>query len=88
MKGIIFSLITFTVLLSTLISCNESGKVKVKEKDQIVTLENLFSELSFNLVKRAFIKEYNRRFNEYLSAGKEPMEILPPPMVLVLRSVP
>jgi hypothetical protein len=36
--------------------------------------------LSFDLVKRAFITEYNRRFREYLAEGKVPMTILPPPM--------
>ncbi len=36
--------------------------------------------LSFDLVKRAFIIEYKRRFSEYLAAGKKPMEILPPPL--------
>ena len=34
--------------------------------------------LSFNLVKKAYIKEYVRRFDEYKKAGKEPMVIAPP----------
>jgi hypothetical protein len=39
------------------------------------------AHISFDLVKSAFINEYKRRFGEYLASGKEPMEILPPPLV-------
>lgn len=37
--------------------------------------------VSFDLVRKAFIKEYNRRFNDYIQAGKQPMVVLPPPLV-------
>ncbi len=37
--------------------------------------------LSFELVKKAFIKEYQRRFKEYEAAGKQPMLIEPPPLI-------
>ncbi len=37
--------------------------------------------LSFGLVKKAFVKEYTRRFDDYRKAGKLPMDILPPPLV-------
>ncbi len=37
--------------------------------------------MSFELVKKAFIKEYNRRFSDYILAGKKPMGILPPPLI-------
>jgi hypothetical protein len=35
--------------------------------------------LSFDLVKKAFLKEYQRRFNEYEATGKQPLIIGPPP---------
>ena len=34
--------------------------------------------LSFDLVKKAFIKEYTRRFDEYKQAGKRPLTISAP----------
>lgn len=39
--------------------------------------------LSFELVKKAFIKEYQRRFKEYEAAGKQPMIIEPPLLIPV-----
>jgi len=37
--------------------------------------------LSFDLVKKAFVKEYNRRLVDYKKAGKLPMDVLPPPLI-------
>jgi hypothetical protein len=34
--------------------------------------------LSFDLVKQAFIREYMRRFDQYIRAGKKPMQVLAP----------
>ncbi len=39
----------FLIILTTLCACNKPGKVKVNEKDHIVTLENQIAELSFDL---------------------------------------
>ena len=35
--------------------------------------------LSFDLVRRAFLKEYGRRFDEYTRRGGEPYPVAPPP---------
>ena len=35
--------------------------------------------LSFSLVKQAFLKEYQRRFDQYIKAGKKPVIITPQP---------
>jgi hypothetical protein len=37
--------------------------------------------LSFELVKKAFLKEYQRRFEEYEAAGKKPLNIEPPSLI-------
>jgi len=36
--------------------------------------------LSFDLVRRAFLKEYGRRFDEYVEKGGTPYPIEPPPL--------
>jgi len=41
--------------------------------------------LSFELVKKAFQKEYLRRFEEYKTEGKQPMIIGPPPAIPVRK---
>jgi hypothetical protein len=33
--------------------------------------------LSFSLVKKAFLHEYQRRFQQYIKAGKQPLSIMP-----------
>jgi len=37
--------------------------------------------LSFDLVRRAFLKEYSRRFSEYVAAGGKPYSAQPPPLL-------
>jgi hypothetical protein len=37
--------------------------------------------MSFDLVKRAFLKEFSRRFDEYIAAGNEPYIVEPPEML-------
>jgi len=39
----------FLILLTTLSSCKQTGKVKVNEQEHVVTLENQITELSFDL---------------------------------------
>lgn len=43
--------------------------------------EPLSEPLSFELVKKAFIKEYQRRYDDYVNAGKMPLKIVPPPLM-------
>jgi len=77
-----------------LIACRQENSIKWRDVPDVTIipgncgflledeLQHPDAPLSFDLVKRAFIKEYNRRLSEYLAAGKKPMEILPPPMIL------
>jgi hypothetical protein len=45
--------------------------------------------LSFSLVKKAFLKEYQRRYKEYEAAGKEPLFIGPPsPVATRKKKIP
>jgi hypothetical protein len=37
--------------------------------------------LSFDLVRRAFLKEYGRRFEEYRAAGRQPFQVAPPALL-------
>lgn len=48
-------------------------------------LHYLNEPLSFELVKKAFTKEYMRRFEEYKSAGKQAMVVEPPPLIPTIR---
>ncbi len=41
--------------------------------------------LSFDLVRRAFLKEYARRFAEYMRAGGKPYVVQPPPLCSAAR---
>jgi hypothetical protein len=45
---------TFLIILTTFSSCDKTGKVKVNEKDHVVTLENQITELSFYLTKGTY----------------------------------
>ena len=42
------------IILTILSSCDKTGKVKVYEKNQIVTLENQITGLSFDLTKGTY----------------------------------
>lgn len=53
-KFLIHLLFIFLIILTILSSCDKTGKIKVYEKNQIVTLENQITGLSFDLAKGTY----------------------------------
>ena len=49
-----------SITLTILSSCDKTGKVKVYEKNHIVTLENQITGLSFDLTKGTYVSQISR----------------------------
>ena len=60
----------FLIIWTTLSSCDKTGKVKVYEKNQIVTLENQITGLSFDLAKGTYCVTDNSSGKKVLTDAK------------------
>ena len=70
MKKLLNHLYYTLIILTTLSSCDKTGKVRVYEKNQIVTLENQITGLSFDLTKGTYCVTDNLLWKKSPDRGK------------------
>ena len=70
MKKLLNHLYYTLIILTTLSSCDKTGKVKVYEKNRIVTLENQITGLSFDLTKGTYCVTDNSSGKKVLTDAK------------------
>ena len=60
----------FLMILTTLNSCNNTGKMKVNERNDVVTIENQITELSFYLADGTYVVTDKSSGKKILSDAK------------------